>query len=137
MLRPNLVPGQQVWLADSTAPGGQRLNPNAFAIPNTYAQGDLTRNSIRGFGFSQVDLALRKQFNVTERAKIQLRVEVFNAFNHANLSDPQTSLNSAQFGQSQSMLSAGLGTGGPANGLMPVFQVGGPREVQASLRFRF
>ena len=137
VLRPNLVPGQQVWLADATAPGGQRLNPNAFTIPNTYSQGDLTRNSIRGFGFSQVDLALRKQFNVTERAKIQLRVEVFNALNHANLSDPQASLNSAQFGQSQSMLSAGLGTGGPANGLMPVFQVGGPREVQASLRFRF
>ena len=84
-----------------------------------------------------MDLAIRKQFRVSERASIQLRLEAFNALNHANLNDPQARLTSAQFGQSQSMLSAGLGTGGPANGLMPVFQVGGPRSLQASLRFRF
>ena len=137
VLRPNLVAGTPIWISDSNAPGGERLNANAFSVPNGYTQGDLTRNSIRGFGFSQVDIAVRKQFNVREGSSIQLRVEVFNAFNHANLSDPQTSLNSAQFGQSQSMLSAGLGTGGPANGLMPVFQIGGPRSLQASLRFRF
>ena len=137
VLRPNAVAGQPLWIADSNAAGGERLNASAFSIPNGYTQGDLTRNSIRGFGFSQVDLALRKQFRVTERASLQFRLEVFNAFNHANLSDPQTALNSAQFGQSQSILSAGLGTGGPANGLMPAFQIGGPREVQASLRFRF
>ena len=137
VLRPNLVSGIPIWIDDPNAPGGRRLNGDAFSIPNGYAQGDLARNSIRGFGFSQVDLAVRKQFHITERTNVQLRLEVFNAFNHANLSDPQAALSSAQFGQSQSMLSAGLGTGGPANGLMPVFQIGGPRSLQASLRFRF
>ena len=137
VLRPNLVPGAPLWIADANAPGGERLNSNAFSVPNGYSQGDLTRNAIRGFGFAQVDMALRKQFRVSEAASVQLRLEVFNALNHANLSDPQTALNSAHFGQSQSMLSAGLGTGGPANGLMPVFQIGGPRSLQVSLRFRF
>ena len=137
VLRPNLVPGVPVWLANPNAPGGEVLNPAAFSIPSGYVQGDLTRNSIRGFGFSQVDLAIRKQFHVTERAGLQLRVEVFNALNHANLSDPQASLSSPQFGESQSMLNTGLGTGGPANGLMPVYQIGGPRSLQISLRFSF
>jgi len=137
VLRPNLVSGVPIWIDDASAPGGRRLNSAAFAFPNGYDQGDLARNSVRGFGFSQLDLSVRKEFKVKERASMLLRVEVFNAFNHANLSDPQASLSSAQFGQSQSMLSAGLGTGGPANGLMPVYQIGGPRSVQASLRFRF
>ena len=137
VLRPNLAAGQAIWIDDASAPGGRRLNTNAFVVPSGYQQGDLARNSIRGFGFAQTDLAVRKQFRLTERTSAQLRLEVFNALNHANLADPQAALTSAQFGQSQSMLSSGLGTGGPANGLMPVFQIGGPREVQVSLRLRF
>lgn len=137
VLRPDVVPGAALWLDDPSAPGGRRLNPSAFAIPNTYAQGNLVRDSIRGFGFSQLDLAVRKQFRLNDRASFEFRMEAFNAFNHANLSDPQAALSSPQFGYSQTMLSSGLGTGGPANGLMPVFQIGGPRSLQASLRFRF
>ncbi|HEY3743810.1 MAG TPA: hypothetical protein VGL53_28390, partial [Bryobacteraceae bacterium] len=137
VLRPNVVQGMPVWIEDPNAPGGRLLNPEAFSIPNGYGQGDLTRNSIRGFGFSQVDLALRKQFRIRDHAALQLRVEVFNAFNRANLSDPQSMLSSSLFGESQSMLNAGLGTGGPANGLMPVYQIGGPRSLQMSLRFSF
>jgi hypothetical protein len=137
VLRPNVVPGAPIWLDDPSAPGGRILNRNAFTVPNGYQQGDLQRDSIRGFGFSQVDLAVRKQFRLSDRASAQLRLEAFNALNHTNLSDPQATLSSPQFGQSQSMLNAGLGTGGPANGLMPVFQIGGPRSLQISLRLRF
>jgi hypothetical protein len=138
VLRPNLVPGEPVWLADPGAPGGRVLNRKAFRVPDSpQQQGDLTRNGIRGFGFAQVDLAVRKQFRLGERASMQFRVEAYNAFNHANLGDPQAVLSSPQFGQSLSMLNTALGSGGPANGLMPAFQIGGPRSMQVSLRFRF
>ncbi len=138
VLRPNLVPGEPVWLADPGAPGGRVLNRKAFRVPDSpQQQGDLTRNGIRGFGFAQVDLAIRKQFRIGERASVQFRIEAYNAFNHANLGDPQAVLSSPQFGQSLSMLNTALGSGGPANGLMPAFQIGGPRSMQVSLRFRF
>ena len=137
VLRPNLIPGAQVWIPDPSVAGGERLNPAAFIVPSNYGQGDLVRNAVRGFGFAQADLAVRKTFNVSERTSAQFRIEAFNALNHPNPGDPQANLSSAQFGQSQSMLNAGLGTGGPGNGLMPVFQIGGPRSLQMSLRLRF
>jgi len=46
-------------------------------------------------------------------------------------------LSSPLFGQSPSMLSMMLGTGSPGSGLTPIFQSGGARSVQVSLRFRF
>jgi hypothetical protein len=137
VLRPNLVPGEPLWIEDPNAPGGRVLNRKAFRVPDLQQQGDLARNVVRGFGFSQVDLAIRKQFRITERASMQFRVEAFNALNRANLGDPQSVLSSPQFGQSLSMLNTALGSGGPANGLMPAFQIGGPRSMQVSLRFRF
>ncbi len=138
VLRPNLIPGQAVWIDDPNAPGGRVLNRAAFQAPDLpQKQGDLARNAIRGFGFSQVDLAIRKQFRLGEKASMQFRIEAFNALNRANLGDPQAVLSSPQFGQSLSMLNTALGSGGPANGLMPAFQIGGPRSMQVSFRFRF
>ena len=43
------------------------------------------RNAFRGPGFWNVDAALYKRFRITETKSIQLRAEVFNIFNHANL----------------------------------------------------
>ena len=48
--------------------------------------GDMSkRNQFRGPGFWNVTSGLYKKFQVTERVGIQLRCEVFNLFNHANL----------------------------------------------------
>ena len=44
--------------------------------------GSLRRNSIRLPGIGNVDTALTKGFNFTERAKLTFRFEVFNLFNH-------------------------------------------------------
>ena len=137
VLRPDAVPGQAFWIDDPSAPGGRVLNRKAFQVPDSQRQGTLDRDAVRGFGFAQVDLAVRKQFRITEKASMQLRLEAFNALNRANLGDPQPVLTSPQFGQSLSTLNTALGSGGPANGLMPAFQIGGPRSMQVSLRFRF
>jgi hypothetical protein len=135
--RPNLQYGVPVWIDDASAPGGRRINAAAFAAAKTDVQGTLGRNAITGFGMSQVDLAVRREFLWKERYALQLRLEAFNALNRANFADPVKYLSSAVFGQSTSMLNLMLGTGSPGSGLAPILQNGGPRSLQATLRFRF
>jgi hypothetical protein len=137
VFRPNLVPGRPIWIDDPAAPGGRRLDPGAFAIPPTEVQGSLGRNVITGFGMSQLDLALRRAILVREERSIELRLEAFNALNHANFADPVKYLVNPLFGQSTSMLNLMLGSGSPASGLAPMFQTGGARSLQITLRLRF
>ncbi|HEX8282984.1 MAG TPA: carboxypeptidase regulatory-like domain-containing protein [Pyrinomonadaceae bacterium] len=134
--RPDLVGGVPLYLADPLAPGGRRLNPAAFAEVSG-RQGRLGRNALRGFGLTQLDLAVRRQFALSERARLQLRAEVFNVFNHPNFGDPVGDLQSRLFGLSTQTLARSLGTGGVNGGLSPLYQVGGPRSVQLALRLGF
>ncbi|MBV9507186.1 MAG: carboxypeptidase regulatory-like domain-containing protein, partial [Acidobacteriia bacterium] len=136
-LRPDLVPGEPVWIAGTSAPGGETLNPKAFRAAPAGTQGDLGRNSIAGFGMWQIDLAVRREFRLADRRAIDVRVEAFNALNHANFADPVRYLDSPLFGQSTSMLNLMLGTGSPGSGLAPLLQTGGPRSLEAVLRFHF
>ena len=135
--RPNLVPGVPIWIDESSAPGGRRLNPGAFTPAPAEVQGTLGRNVISGFGMSQIDLAVRREFHWKDRYALQVRMEAFNLTNRANFGDPVKYLSSAVFGQSTSMLNVMLGTGSPGSGLAPLLQTGGPRNLQATLRFRF
>lgn len=135
--RPNLVGSQPVWIADLSAPGGRRLNPAAFQATAAGVQGNLGRNAIRGFGTSQLDVALSREFTRGEHRSLQFRVEAFNVFNTPSFADPVKFLDNPLFGQSTSMLNMMLGTGSPGSGLAPMLQAGGPRTFQASLRLRF
>jgi hypothetical protein len=137
VIRPDIVAGEPVWIADPSVPGGSRLNPAAFSLPHNMAQGDLGRNAITGFGMYQVDLALHRQFRVSEHLGLDARLEGFNALNHSNFGDPMRYLASPLFGQSGSMLNLMMGNGSPNSGLAPALQVGGPRSLQLALRLRF
>ncbi len=137
VFRPNLVYGQPVWVDDNSVPGSRRLNLLAFQPAADGGQGNLGRNAINGFGMSQLDLALRRNFTFREKRALELRIEAFNAMNQANFADPVSVLINPLFGQSVSMLNLMLGTGSPGSGLAPMFQVGGARSVQVSLRLRF
>jgi len=139
-VRPDLILGVPVYIEDPTAPGGRRLNRAAFAVPPTVPaprQGSLGRNALRGFPFWQFDLALRRQFNITEKLNIQLRAEFFNVFNHPNFADPNVNINSGLFGRSTQMLNRGLGSGGSLGGFSPIYQIGGARSVQMALKIAF
>ncbi len=61
--RPNLVSGVPLWIADPNVAGGKRINKAAFATPTGAVQGNLGRNALRGFGATQVDLTLRRQYS--------------------------------------------------------------------------
>jgi hypothetical protein len=137
IFRPDLTPGQPIWLNDASAPGGKRLNPAAFTPRGELSQGNLGRNALNGFGMHQWDIAARREFSLSDRVVLQLRLEAFNLFNHPNMADPIRFLASPLFGQPVSMLSLMLGTGTPATGVVPMFQIGGPRSAQLVLRLRF
>jgi len=139
--RPDLVPGVPLWIADPNVAGGKRINPAAFVIPSsgpaTPRQGNLGRNALRGFGATQIDLTLRRQFKLWERLALQARADFFNIFNHSNFGSPINYLSSPLFGQSTQMLGASLGSGGQNGGLNPLYQIGGPRSVQLALKLLF
>jgi hypothetical protein len=130
--RPDLVTGQPLWIANSAAPGGKSLNPAAFSVPSPPRRGTEGRNDIPGFGLTQVDLSVGRTFPITERLHLQFRADAFNLLNHPNFANP---LAFVEFGtfylSSTKMLNQGLG------GLSPLFQEGGPRSLQLSLKLTF
>jgi len=132
---PDYVRGAPLYVSDPRAAGGRRINRDAF-LP-FFTGRSLGRNSLRGFGFSQVDFSLRRQLNLTERVRLQLRAEVFNLFDRPNFGNPVNDLRSSLFGQSVQTLGGSLGAGGVNGGLSPVYQVGGPRSAQLTLKVQF
>jgi hypothetical protein len=132
------VTGQPFYLDTSGAPGGKVINLAAFTTPvPATAQGDLGRNALRGFGATQWDITLRRQFRFTERVALQTRADFFNILNHPNFGSPINYLSSPQFGQATMMLANSLGSGGQSGGLNPLYQIGGPRSIQLALKLQF
>ena len=74
------------------------FNPAAFAAPPAFSFGNVGRNSIYGPGMQSLDLALQRQFDLTEGVNFQFRAEFFNALNHTNLGTPNRFVNTPQFG---------------------------------------
>jgi len=134
--RPNIVPGVPFYLDDPTLGGGQRINRAAFVAPTAGQQGNLPRNALRSFPVWQLDLAVRRQFNLSDRSNLQFRAEMFNVLNHPNFGDPVRTLSSGLFGQADRMLGRTLSPGGGA-GFNPLYQIGGPRSIQLALRLQF
>jgi hypothetical protein len=135
--RPDVVPGQPFYLYPSGAPGGKIINSAAFTAPvSATEQGEFGCNALRGFGATQWDITLRRQFRLTERASVQFRGDFFNILNHPNFGSPVNYLNAPSttpFGYAKQMLNNYLGSGGLNGGLNPLFQIGGPRSIQLAL----
>lgn len=134
MLRVDGVPGVATWIEDASAPGGRRLNPDAFTIPTDSRQGTSPRNSLRAAPLHQVDLGLVRQIRFG-RATAQLRVEAFNIFNRASFGAPATNRPLPGFGLPFQSQADAMGTGTLAKGgLAPLHQLGGPRSIHIALR---
>jgi hypothetical protein len=61
---------------------GQRFNPGCFGMPAYGQQGPLEWPYMRGPAYFDSDLALYKNFQITERQKIQFRMSATNWLNH-------------------------------------------------------
>jgi hypothetical protein len=131
-VRPDVVTGVPVYVADATAPGGRIVNANAF-VPAAGEFGDEPRNFVRGFDLWQADLAIERDFHLHERLNLKFRAEAFNLLNHPNFGNIDNNLSDgpAFFGRATNTLNGQLG------GLNPLYQVGGPRSIQFALKLTF
>jgi len=135
--RPDLIPGVPLYLKDSSFPGGRAINREAFTISQAARQGTLGRNALRGFPLRQLDLALRRRFALTERINLQFRMDIFNLLNRPNFGDPVGDLGNSFFGESTAMFGRSLGSSVGSVGLNSIYQIGGPRTMQMSLKLQF
>ncbi|HVH71241.1 MAG TPA: TonB-dependent receptor, partial [Candidatus Dormibacteraeota bacterium] len=65
--------------------------------------GTVTRNSLFGPRFFNADASLSKRFQINERVAGQFRAELFNAFNHVNLGQPNATVDSPSRGKISSL----------------------------------
>jgi hypothetical protein len=81
------------WLTSAgfVTNSSQQLASNVRTMPLRFSY-------IRGPGQERWDFSAIKNFSLTERVRLQFRGECYNAFNHPNLSDPNTDPTSAAFG---------------------------------------
>ena len=91
-LRPDRVAGVDPY----TVAGGQNrdhwFNLAAYKVPAQYQFGASSRGSLRGPGLIEADWSLGKRFPLGEQRGLQLRWEVFNLLNRANLANPNSAI---------------------------------------------
>jgi len=142
----NLVPGQPIYLYGSNCdsilqglgnlqlgqgcPGGRAINPLAFSNVSS-ALGSAPRNFARGFGAWQMNMAVRREFPIGERLRLQFRAEAFNIFNHPNFGSINSSFGNKLFGQATATFASSRGI------LNPLYQAGSPRSMQFALKLLF
>jgi hypothetical protein len=92
--------------ADSTAPVPDRsyyaFNVAAFSVPRTLTgctPGTAGRNLVTGPGFVGADTSIFKEFGITEKAKLQTRLEAFNVTNTPHFANPDGVMTDGTFGQ--------------------------------------
>jgi hypothetical protein len=106
--------------------GGTQANPTianwfdktAFALPASFTYGNAGADILREDKFKNLDFSLFKQFQVSERGRVQFRAEAFNLTNSPSFSAPGSNIDTATGGVVTSTLSA-------------------PRNVQLALKFSF
>jgi hypothetical protein len=146
----DIVPGQPYWIADPSQPSGKALNPDAFASPPLEQTGNFPRNGLRSpYSINQTDLALRRQFSLTERVKLDLRAEYFNVFNHPMFGSPGSQCNPnslwgspggtafSTFGKVCPGSTTNIDGTGLFSGQSALYAVGGPRSAQFTAKLHF
>jgi hypothetical protein len=114
-LRPDLVPGQSVSLANHSI--AEWFNTAAFVAPPAGQYGNARRNSILGPGSKVFDMAFTKIFPLKESRMLEFRAQATNIFNIPNYSTIDATVNSPTFGR--------------------VTAVGAMRQFTITARFRF
>ena len=113
--RPNLI-------ANPTLPHGERttaawFNTAAFQTAPQFTIGTASRNPVRGPGYRNLDLAVIKRTNLTERANLEFRAEIFNLTNTPPLGNPNVVQAASGFGS--------------------ITNAGDPRVIQFGLKLNF
>jgi hypothetical protein len=82
------------------------FNPTVFAEPVKGIIGNAGRNLYRGPGINSWDIAMKREFRIKERARVTLRMDTYNAFNHTQFSSVNST---AQFDANGNQVNTALG----------------------------
>ncbi len=93
------------------------FDTDAFALQAPFTFGSAPRNSVVGPGIATLDLAVARTWTLARGTNLEVRWEVFNALNRANLDLPNRIFGSQNFGR--------------------VFSAKNPREMQFGARVSF
>jgi len=116
--------------ADRTRTIVSWFNPCAFGVPNnTGLFGSLPRNAFRGPAVYNVDFSAFKTIPISERFKLQFRVEAFNVFNIQNWDTPANA--NLTLNSSGSVIAASVGK------ISNLAQGTTPRQIQFGIKLNF
>src|ERR1700758_4950369 len=138
--RPNLTGNPYSGLC----PNGIRVgtpacwfNPSAFVLPPPGQFGTAGRNSLRGPGFAQFDLAVRKAFRLARETQIVFGAEAFNLLNHPNFGVPSNTQSPLTLGGNGDAVFKNA-AGDLADNSGRIFTtIGTARQIQLDARFTF
>ena len=84
------------------------FSPSQFATSNNVTGfiGSLGRNALRGPGYFNTDLSLKKTIKLNERMGLTIGANAFNVLNHPNFQNPVANLASSSFGRIVSTVSS-------------------------------
>jgi hypothetical protein len=94
------LPGQ-AYISEPANGGRLLLNTSAFANPGPNVIGTSGRNEFFGPGLFNTDISVARSFalpKLAESARITVRADFYNFFNHANLNNPESFYGAADFG---------------------------------------
>jgi hypothetical protein len=133
---PDVTPDVPLYLHDVQGVlGGWRLNPASITpIPvnpdgSPTVVGSAGRNFFHGPGFWNLNAAVQRTIPIHDKLGLDIRVEAFNLFNHANPGSIDTFLGDATFGEALSVATVGAPTA--------LYATGGPRSFQIMARLKF
>ena len=104
------VPGYWFQTTNGVTLSAAGQSDGTWAQPAVDTFGNIGRNSLRGPRYFDSDLALFKNFSITERAKAQFQFQFYNIFNHVNLGNPDGCVDCVDG-------NTGLNTGGKITGI--------------------
>ncbi|RPI20761.1 MAG: TonB-dependent receptor [Acidobacteria bacterium] len=88
-----------------------------FAEPAPYSFGNSGRSILMGPAYQNWDVSIIKQTRFADGKQVELRVELFNAFNQVNFDQPEAVLGNSTFGK--------------------IFGAGRAREIEVALKYTF
>lgn len=92
---------------------GYMFNPDAFRfIPNNDFQvrtNPVTYPGVLGPGLKNLDVNIAKSFNLTERYRLEFKMEAYNLTNTFNGANPTTAITSGNFGRVTNQAAGQLG----------------------------
>ena len=88
-----------------------------------------------------MDFTLRREIPIHEQIALQFRADFFNILNHPSFAfapgNAGLSVANAAFGRPITMLNNALASSSGVPAFNPLYQIGGPRSIQLSLKLIF